>query len=256
MITAGCLLLLQTVTSPFTVGDTVTILRTVTLPVGAVLRFPPAPPDPDHAYLSVPAAEPDPDGRSVRIRYTLTFWRAGSHPIEIPGPVVVRATGNADTLPPFRITVPIQSVLPPSASDSTPPQPPVAVIARMTRVLWPAFLLPLLVLGVVIPVHRSRCRRPPDLPPPAPPPAPPGPEVILAPWVALGEVRTAAAHWLAVLPAEATGLEQDDLSEVRDRLARARFSAPGDAEARQACADAETWWRSSRATGAGGEGPA
>ncbi len=251
MIAVGCLLLLQTATSPFTVGDTVTILRTVTLPVGAVLRFPPPPSDRDHAHLSAPVVEPDPDGRSVRIRYTLTFWRAGSHPIEIPGPVVVRATGSADTLPPYRITVPIQSVLPPSANDSTPPQPPVAVIPRGTRVLWPALLLPLLALGVILPVHRGRRRPPPPLPPPAPPPGLSGPEVLLPAWVALGEVRTAAAHWLALLPAEGTAGEE--LAELRERLTRARFSAPDLPDGRQACVDAAAWWATSRGA-SGGEG--
>lgn len=250
MIPVGCLLVLQAVTSPFTVGDTVTILRTVTLPVGAVLRFPPAPPDRDHAYLSVPSVEPDPDGRSVRIRYTLTFWRAGSHPIEIPGPVVVRATGSADTLPSYRITVPIQSVLPSTADDSTAPQPPVEVIPRATRVLWPALLLPLLALAVIIPVHRVRRRPPPDLAPPAPAPAIPDPGITLPPWVALGEVRTTAAHWLAVLPAEEP--EMEDLARLRARLTRAQFSTPDDPDAREVCADAATWWRRARGD-AGGE---
>lgn len=252
MITVGCLLLLQTVTSPFTVGDTVTILRTVTLPVGAVLRFPPAPSDRDHAHLSAPAVEPDPDGRSVRIRYTLTFWRAGSHPIEIPGPVVVRATGSADTLPPYRITVPIQSVLPPSASDSTPPQPPVAVIPRESRVIWPALLLPLLAVGVILPAHRGRRRPPPPLPPPAPPPNVSDSVGLLPAWVDLGEVRTAATHWLAILPAEDAG--DTLLADLRERLTRARFITPDHPDGRQACADAEAWWI--RARGAGGEGAA
>lgn len=249
MIAVGWLLLFQTATSPFTVGDTVTILRTVSLPVGAMLRFPPAAPDRDYAHLSLPSVEPDPDGRSVRIRYTLTFWRAGSHPIEIPGPVVVRATGSADTLPPHRITVPIQSTLPPSATDSTPPQPPVAVIPRATRVLWPALVLPLLVLVVVLPAHRARRRLPPALAPPAPAPPLSDPEVTLPPWVALGEVRTAAAHWLAVLPADASAPEE--LVRLRQRLARAQFTTPDDPDARQACADAGTWWRSVRGSGEG-----
>ncbi len=174
-----------------TVGDTIWVARTVAVPAGASLR--PADWDAPDPIERLGAPVVTSHGDSANVAYPIVVWKAGPLTIELPGPLLLRAGGPIDSLPPFPVTVQIASVLPPVPADSAlAPQPRADFVPRTS-----ATLLPLLVLLagsalLLAPIHwwwrrRGRPRPRPALPHPGPDEAP------LDRWADAGESRAVAS---------------------------------------------------------------
>jgi hypothetical protein len=92
-------------------------------------------------------------------------------------------------LPPQRVTVAVASVLP-ARGDSVRPQPPVGIVPRRERVVWPPLLLTLVAVAGLVPIHLLWRRRGRAAPAPAGPALTPAP---LERWARDGEPRAVAA---------------------------------------------------------------
>ena len=177
------------------VGDTVWITRVAKVPAGGAVRPAAWAPMGDLELLG-PAVVLS-YGDSVEIRYPAVAWRAGTHNVDVPGPLLLLAGGGVDSLPPLRLTLEIGSVLPRGVPDSAlRPQPPAEVVRRSERSGRPMLLLAVLAVVVVIPLH-LRWRRRGDPPPRTKPSAPKSPPVER--WAGAGEGRAALAAANAIL---------------------------------------------------------
>lgn len=177
------------------VGDTVWITRTAKVPPGGAVRPAAWAPLGDLELLG-PAVVLS-QGDSVEIRYPAVAWRAGTHSVEVPGPLLLLAGGGVDSLAPLRLTLEIGSVLPPGVPDSAlRPQPPADVVRRSERSWRPTLLLALLAVVAVVPLH-LRWRKRGQPPPRAKPSAAKSPPVER--WAGAGEGRAALAAANAIL---------------------------------------------------------
>ena len=176
-------------TSP-TVGDTIWLTRQVTAPPGAEVRPTAWTPTGEVELLGRPVVIRS-NGDAV-IRYPAVAWVAGTHEVTIPGPVIIRADGHTDSLPPQTFHLEVASVLPPNTPDSS-----IAIQPEAGPLLQPVVSLGPLLVGLVVALlavlllARWWKRPGPSLPGIAPPGAPSAPPVDR--WVASGEGRAVAA---------------------------------------------------------------
>lgn len=227
-----------------TVGDTVWITRTVAVPAALSVRPRPIP------TSALVEALGSPDivlvGGQVRLRYPVVVWRPGTHQVTVPGPILVRTDGWSDTLPDWRETVTVASVLPEATPpDSLQPRPAEGIVPQSRRSPVPALSLLGVTLLLLWPVHRRWRRRGPPAPKPRPASRPAPQAAQLAAWAEAGEYRSAIAGWHQHVVRD--GRTDDRTTALRERLAGARFS-PVDPEAMAAlCAEAAAWageaWR-------------
>jgi hypothetical protein len=223
-----------------TVGDTVWISRSLSVPAGVTVR-----PRPIAASaVAEPLGPPEVsliEGQ-VRVRYPLVAWQPGRHAIEVPGAILVRSDGWSDTLPASTATIEVGSVLPDVPRDSLKPQAALAPVPRSRRSLLPALLLGLLSLGVVLPLYWWWGRRGPVGPRPRPGGLRGPTDAMLASWMEAGEYRSAIEGWywrLARYPgASDSGQEGESLVE---RLGEARFAPIEPARAQALCGEAAAW---------------
>jgi hypothetical protein len=213
-----------------TIGDTVTVVRWVTAPPGAVIQTR-APLDSTIATLVAPPVLTR-EGDSVRIDYPLALWTAGRNDLVLPGAIVVAASGRVDTLPDQHVTLDVASVLPAAknaaaiAPKSARPWLPRAYPSELPF----AVLLPLAALLVLLLQWRWRRLGPsPRASATAPAPIPLTAKRITA-WLAAGEARLALDH----LEWQTRG--RADFESWRERAAAVRF-APGDETAVMALVD-------------------
>lgn len=230
---AWLLALLQVAAMPL-VGDTVWIERTITAPEGSLLRPLPWDPGEDVALLGSPEAVARPGGWILR--YPVVIWRPGTHRLTVPGPLVIRPTGATDSLPPQLTTVVIGSILPAGRTDTLVPRPAVGLVASGSRSSQPAIVLVLLAALLLAPVHWWWRRRGPVMSSPVAREMGlvAGPDQ-LREWASAGEVRAAAAGWIAILETAPPGPSRDDLLA---RLHAARFGAGDTARLVALCAEA------------------
>ncbi len=135
-----------------TVGDTVWVTRTVTLPPGRTVRA--ADWDVADPVELLGPAKVALRGGSADISYPLAVWRAGTHNLQVPGPLVLSPDGTVDSLAAEPLTLRVASVLPRVATDtSLHPQPRAEFVPR--GVTSPVPLLVLLILACLLlaPLH-------------------------------------------------------------------------------------------------------
>jgi hypothetical protein len=143
-----------------TVGDTVTIVRHILAPPGAVIDAR-APADSSIATLIAPPVLTR-EGDSVRIAYTIAVWTAGHDDVVFPGVVIVDQRGRIDTLADTHVSLDVATVLPGKASATIAPHParPWLVGADMSLLPF-VVLLPLALLLAGALQWRWRRRGPP-----------------------------------------------------------------------------------------------
>jgi hypothetical protein len=183
---------------PVTVGDTVTIVRRIPAPPGAVIEARP-PADSGVATLIAPPVLTR-EGDSVRIAYTIAVWSAGRNDVVFPGAVVIDQRGHVDTLADAHVALDVASVLPAKSASAIAPHPARPWLVRGDLSLLPFVVLLPLALALVSALHWWWRRLGP-----VPVPAPSAPlnvtltDARIAAWVAGGESRLALEHLDAML---------------------------------------------------------
>lgn len=203
-----------------TVGDTVWVSRTVAVPAGATLR--PADWDAPEPIERLGAPVVATRGDSAEVAYPIVVWRAGPLTVDIPGPLVLRAGGPIDSLPPLSLSLRIASVLPAVPQDSVlAPQPRADFVPRTSVTPIPLLVLLAVAMLLLAPLHwwwrrRGPPRERPALPAPGPNEAP------LDRWADAGETRAVAsvatarlrARIAAQMPSAHAGLDTESLLEA------------------------------------------
>ena len=93
-------------------------------------------------------------GDRAEVRYPLVAWEAGSHVLDVPGPIVTRASGVEDTLPAESMPFQVRSVLPAGVADSElAVQPPATLVSRGFRSPLPALVLATVGALLLLPLH-------------------------------------------------------------------------------------------------------
>lgn len=205
-----------------TVGDTVTIVRWIVAPAGAVIEARP-PTDSTVATLVAPPVMTR-QGDSVRIAYPLAVWAAGHNDLVLPGAIVVALNGRVDTLPDNHVVLSVASVLPVAkATAAIAPKPARPWLPRAYRSELPfATLLPVALL-VMVGLQWWWRRRGPAPAPRASATAPAGlTEARVTAWLAAGESRLALDH------IEWQVRNRDEFADWRARAAAVRFSPGGE----------------------------
>ena len=152
------LLLLLIQQSQPTVGDTLWAVRFVRLAPGDSVR--PAPWELEGPIQILGRPVVVPRGGGAEVRYPLVAWEAGSHPVDVPGPIVTRASGAEDTLGVETLTFQVATVLPAGIPDSElAVQPPAVPVLRGVRTLIPAVVLGSLAILLLLPFHYFWNRR-------------------------------------------------------------------------------------------------
>lgn len=213
------------------VGDTVWVDREVRAPAGSLLRPRPWEPGEVASLLGPPEVVAIPGG--WMLRYPLVFWRAGTHRLAVPGPLVIRADGGTDSLPARPVEIEVASLLPSGRADTLAPRPAAAGLQAAERSLRPVIVLILLTGLLLAPLHwwwrrrgPSRQEAPVTLPSALPDP------VTLQAWADLGEYRVAADGWIARLE---TGPPHGDTQQLVAALRAARFESADTEELARLC---------------------
>jgi hypothetical protein len=183
-----------------TVGDTVWLTRTVSVPAGYAVRA--ADWDPTDPVELLGRARVVISGDSAQISYPVVLWRPGRHVVEMPGPLLLGPGGTVDSLGSERVRLEVRSVLPPVPADSAlRPQPRAALVPRRVVTPGPVAILWAAALVLLLPIHLWWRRR--GKPTRAQPPAilagafePP-----LSRWADAGEYRAVASVSAAQLRA-------------------------------------------------------
>ena len=121
-----------------TVGDTISLSRTLPAPPGAAVRAQPL----SRTAIVEPLADPviERDGRVITVRYAVALFAPGAQAIPMPSVELLYADGTSETILGDTAHVGVRSVLP--AGDSLPPpRPSLAPLGRPIRRLQFAALL-------------------------------------------------------------------------------------------------------------------
>jgi hypothetical protein len=176
--------------SPPTVGDTIWIVRSVEVPVGAEVRPGAWDPGGDVELLGHPRVERQ--GNQAIVSYPAVAWRAGTHTVLVPGPIIIGRDGITDSLPLEARSIEVASVLPQGQEpERLAVQPEAGLVEE--RVTSPGLLVAsvLVALGLFLPLAWWWRRRGPPMTvgrPAAERIAPP-----VAEWLEAGEPRAVAA---------------------------------------------------------------
>lgn len=194
-----------------TVGDTIWVRRMLAPPAGRAVRAAEWAPTDEVEVLGRPRVTPV--GDSVEVAYPVTVWAPGAHVVQVPGPLLVGAGGELDSLPPLSVTLTAGSVLPAAPRDSLAPQPAVPTVATHERTLTPLLGLWALAALLLLPVHWWWRRRG-DAAAVAPVGPAAAPELPVERWAEAGEARAvvgAAVERLRALIAERIPLARPEL---------------------------------------------
>lgn len=212
-----CLVLLATdTTDQSAVGDTLWAERTLRLPAGVMVRPRPLRVSEPLQALGPPEAVLQAD--SVRLRYPLVAWEPGRHAVSVPGAILIREDGWSDTLPDWRVTVDVASVLPDLPRDSLAPREAAPALPQATRRPRAVGMALALALVVLLPLHRAWGHRRPITPRTRPRPYRPD-AALLRRWAGQGEPNAALEGWRCRLQ-DVPGGEAVRLSE---EIAASRF---------------------------------
>jgi hypothetical protein len=199
-----------------TVGDTITIVRRIAAPPGAVIDARP-PADSSIATLIAPPVITR-EGDSVRIAYAVAVWTAGHNDVVFPGVVIVDQRGRVDTLADAHVGIDVSSLLPARAAEAIAPHSARPWLVRADLSILPfAVLLPLALVAVAVLQWwwRRRGPRPAD---PVATSNVPLTDARLAGWVAAGESRVALEHLDAVLR------DRPECADWHGRVSAVRFA--------------------------------
>lgn len=193
------LLLLQQNPLP-TVGDTLWATRTVRLSAGDSVRAADWQLEGSVQLLGHPVIELR--GNRAVVRYPLVAWEPGDHQLDVPGPIITRASGAEDTLGVESVTLRVGSVLPSGVPESTLAiQPAANPIIRRVGSPFPALILLLLAVVLLLPLWWWWTRRGKPAPRPAPAPLFAPPPDMIQHWAEMGERRAVAGMAAARLRA-------------------------------------------------------
>jgi hypothetical protein len=183
----AALLLLQ---APLpTVGDTVWLSRTISVPPGSVVR--PADWDPPEPIELMGRPRVIVSGDSAQIAYAVVIWKPGPQLVELPGPLLLGAGGAVDSLRGQQVRIEVRSVLPRTPLDSSlAPQPRAAIVPVRAVSLGPLLVLWALSGVLLLPLHFWWRRR--GKPGPVALPEVRGAEPPLDRWADAGEYRAVA----------------------------------------------------------------
>jgi hypothetical protein len=234
-----------------TVGDTVWLTASVTVPNGHVLR--PQPWDLGDIGQALAAPEVDYRAGVATVRYPVVFWFPGDHRLTMPGAIVVSSAGKSDTLPGTDQLVRVKSVLPADQpKGSLAPRPAAALVAQASRSWLPllvALIGGLAALAGALAIRRRRRARGVQAVS-APPPPEPAIEPILAAWLDAGEVRTSLDGWAHLMTDESvrrSPAAQAAAAPIVAALTEASFRRDGTPdEIAGLVAAARGWWREGR----------
>lgn len=215
--------------APNTVGDTIWLIREVSVPPGRVVRA--ATWDPADPVELLAPGKVISRGETAQVAYPVVVWRPGDYTLSPPGPLLLASDGRVDSLPPEPVTLHLASVLPPVPADSVlSPQPPAGFVPRSALTLLPLVLLWGAAALLLVPLHwwwRRRgprvTREPSDVPGRQGPP--------LERWADAGETRAVAAAVTARLRrlvVMADTSEQLDTETLIVELSRSRPDWPLD----------------------------
>ena len=134
------------------VGDTIWVRRTVSVPAGHTVRagdWEPADP-----VQLLGRARVVVTGDTAQIAYPVVVWRPGQHTVELPAPLLLGPDGTVDSLRSERVRLDVTSVLQPVRGDSAlRPQPRAALVGRRVVSPAPVALLWLAALMLLLPIH-------------------------------------------------------------------------------------------------------
>ncbi len=182
-----CLALLQSAAP--TVGDTVWIESTVSLPPGHLVRLPPWEPSGDVELLGTPRIMLGDD--SVTVHYPMVVWRPGSHSLVIPGPEFIAPDGTVSSGPSHSVSIDVASVLPDEPPEEVPIKAESGIVQRPVTSWIPMGVMLLVVMGLASPLWWWWLRRGPT---PMRQPVEPGmAELPIDQWSAAGEHRAVLA---------------------------------------------------------------
>jgi hypothetical protein len=174
-----------------TVGDTLWAVRLVRLTPGDSVR--PAEWELEGAVQLLGRPTVALRGTGAEVRYPLVAWEAGSHLVDVPGPIVTRASGAEDTLGVQTMTFQVASVLPAGVADSElAVQPPAFPVLRGLRTLVPAAVLGGAAFLLLLPLHWWWNRRGKPALTLAPVSTNDPPDDLVRRWAEAGERRTVA----------------------------------------------------------------
>jgi hypothetical protein len=232
-----------------TVGDTINIVRSITVPSEARARAQPL----GSSLLVEPLADPIVlrTAAGTTVRYTVALFEPGRHAVGIPTVELLYRDGRVDVLPGDTAWVTVRSLLP--AGDSLPPPKgslaPIPTFPTRTTPLYAMVGLVVLAIGGWTAARWRVRAMPPAEDGTGNPPTPP-----VARWIAAGEGRAVAAiaadrlreriaelapeadralsteECIAVLEEKHPDWPIRDVSELLRSLERARFApaAPSD----------------------------
>jgi len=215
--------------APNTVGDTIWLIREVSVPPGRVVRA--ATWDPADPVELLAPGKVISRGETAQVAYPVVVWRPGDYTLSPPGPLLLASDGRVDSLPPEPVTLHLASVLPPVPADSVlSPQPPAGFVPRSALTLLPLVLLWGAAALLLVPLHWWWRRRGPRVTrEPSDAPVRQGPP--LERWADAGETRAVAAAVTARLRrlvVMADTSEQLDTETLIVELSRSRPDWPLD----------------------------
>ena len=130
-----------------TVGDTIWMLRVLRVPAGAQVRAPDWQPEGPVERLG--EARITRRGDLVEVAWPLVGWTAGTHQLDVPGPLLIYGNGREDTLAAQAASITVASVLPASDAAKLQPQPAAGYVLRGTTSVVPV-LVALLAAGAIV----------------------------------------------------------------------------------------------------------
>ncbi len=183
-----------------TVGDTIWLERTITVPAGWRVRAGKLELAADVEPLGDPAVLRSPTGWVVR--YPVVAWSPGPHRLELPPIWRLGPDGRADSTTGGAATLSVASVLPDTLRRPEP-KGLIGPLRLERRNPLPPLVAAVLAAGVVVAGIAWRRRSPREVA--APPPVPLEPEVPDARWLAAGEPKAVAARAIWRLRAALAG---------------------------------------------------
>ncbi|HET9707202.1 MAG TPA: hypothetical protein VFP39_02740 [Gemmatimonadales bacterium] len=184
-----------TVTPPSpTVGDTIRLERTFSLPAGWRVR--PGRLEASEQVEPLEDARVVPDGSDWVVRYIVVAWAPGVQHVAVPPVWRLGARGEADSVPGGTATFTVASVIPDSV-NAPQPKPALTPIRAEQRAFFPLFVA-LLVAGSSLSAAIWWRRRPVRVPP-APPASRPAAAMSDERWLQIGEPKAVAARAAGML---------------------------------------------------------